>query len=137
MSHIKPRVAGVGMVPFSKPSKSAPYDVMAPKAPSGPRWPTPASTWTWFSRPTPATSTATRPAASGRSTASGQTGIPVVNVNNNCSTGRSALLLARQAVESGAADCVLAFGFEQMEPGRARQRWAGPARPARATSSTC
>ena len=36
MSHIKPRVAGVGMVPFSTPSKSAPYDVMA-EAPSGPR----------------------------------------------------------------------------------------------------
>ncbi|GAA1002529.1 lipid-transfer protein [Acrocarpospora pleiomorpha] len=47
----------------------------------------------------------------------GQTGIPVVNVNNNCSTGSSALWLARQAVASGAADCVLALGFEQMNPG--------------------
>jgi acetyl-CoA acetyltransferase len=45
------------------------------------------------------------------------TGIPVVNVNNNCSTGSTALWLARQAVESGAADCVMALGFEQMRPG--------------------
>ena len=47
----------------------------------------------------------------------GMTGIPVVNVNNNCSTGSTALFLARQAVESGAVDCVLALGFEQMSPG--------------------
>jgi sterol carrier protein 2 len=47
----------------------------------------------------------------------GLTGIPVVNVNNNCSTGSSALYLARQAVAAGAADCVLALGFEQMAPG--------------------
>ena len=47
----------------------------------------------------------------------GMTGIPIVNVNNNCSTGSTALFLARQAVESGAADCVLALGFEQMSPG--------------------
>jgi acetyl-CoA acetyltransferase len=45
------------------------------------------------------------------------TGIPVVNVNNNCSTGSTALFLARQAVESGAVDCALAIGFEQMVPG--------------------
>jgi acetyl-CoA acetyltransferase len=47
----------------------------------------------------------------------GLTGIPVLNVNNNCSTGSSALFLARQAVESGAVDCALALGFEQMAPG--------------------
>ena len=47
----------------------------------------------------------------------GLTGIPIINVNNNCSTGSSALYLARQAVASGAADCVLALGFEQMAPG--------------------
>ncbi|MDR3418937.1 MAG: lipid-transfer protein [Nevskia sp.] len=47
----------------------------------------------------------------------GLTGIPVVNVNNNCSTGSTALWLARQAVESGAAECVLALGFEKMEKG--------------------
>ncbi|SEP67007.1 Acetyl-CoA acetyltransferase [Solimonas aquatica] len=47
----------------------------------------------------------------------GLTGIPVVNVNNNCSTGSTALWLARQAVASGAAECVLALGFEKMERG--------------------
>ena len=44
-------------------------------------------------------------------------GILTFNVNNNCSTGSTALFLARQAVASGAADCVLALGFEQMSPG--------------------
>ena len=47
----------------------------------------------------------------------GLNGIPVVNVNNNCSTGSSALFLARQAIEGGLAECVLALGFEQMERG--------------------
>ena len=47
----------------------------------------------------------------------GLTGIPVFNVNNNCSTGSSALFLARQAVESGVVECALALGFEQMQPG--------------------
>lgn len=51
------------------------------------------------------------------------TGIPVINVNNNCSTGSSALFLARQAVESGAAECVLAFGFEEMQPGALGSKW--------------
>ncbi|MDX6740711.1 lipid-transfer protein [Actinocorallia sp. A-T 12471] len=53
----------------------------------------------------------------------GMTGVPVVNVNNNCSTGSSALFLARQAVASGAADCVLAFGFEQMRRGALTSHW--------------
>ena len=47
----------------------------------------------------------------------GLTGIPVVNVNNNCSTGSSALFLARQAVRGGMVDCALAIGFEKMERG--------------------
>jgi acetyl-CoA acyltransferase len=47
----------------------------------------------------------------------GLTGIPVVNVNNNCSTGSSALYMARQAVKGGLADCALALGFEKMEKG--------------------
>src|SRR5919106_1054003 len=47
----------------------------------------------------------------------GLTGIPVVNVNNNCSTGSSALYMARQAVRGGLADCALAPGFEKMEKG--------------------
>ncbi|MEU6771525.1 lipid-transfer protein [Streptomyces sp. NPDC046759] len=47
----------------------------------------------------------------------GLTGIPVYNVNNNCATGSTALMLARQLVEGGAADCVLALGFEKMKKG--------------------
>jgi acetyl-CoA acetyltransferase len=47
----------------------------------------------------------------------GMTGIPVVNVNNNCSTGSTALFLASQAVRSGTVDCALALGFEKMQPG--------------------
>ena len=47
----------------------------------------------------------------------GMTGIPIVNVNNNCSTGSTALYLAAAAVRSGQADCALALGFEKMQPG--------------------
>lgn len=47
----------------------------------------------------------------------GLTGIPVVNVNNNCSTGASALFLAAQAVRGGATECALTIGFEKMQPG--------------------
>ena len=47
----------------------------------------------------------------------GLTGIPVFNVNNNCSTGSSALMLAKQAVEGGIVECALALGFEKMEKG--------------------
>jgi acetyl-CoA acetyltransferase len=53
----------------------------------------------------------------------GMSGIPLVNVNNNCATGSSALFLARQAVQSGAVDCALAFGFEQMNPGALSSKW--------------
>ncbi|MFI0963738.1 lipid-transfer protein [Streptomyces sp. NPDC021080] len=47
----------------------------------------------------------------------GLTGVPVYNVNNNCATGASALMLARQFVEGGISDCVLALGFEKMKRG--------------------
>ena len=47
----------------------------------------------------------------------GMTGIPIYNVNNNCSTGSTALMMAKQIVETGQADCVLALGFEKMERG--------------------
>ncbi|HPA92151.1 MAG TPA: lipid-transfer protein, partial [Quisquiliibacterium sp.] len=53
----------------------------------------------------------------------GLTGIPIVNVNNNCSTGSTALYLARQAVALGDADCVLALGFEQMQAGALKSHW--------------
>ncbi|MEU8916673.1 lipid-transfer protein [Streptomyces nigrescens] len=47
----------------------------------------------------------------------GLTGIPVYNVNNNCATASTALMMARQFVESGLNDCVLALGFEKMKRG--------------------
>jgi acetyl-CoA acyltransferase len=47
----------------------------------------------------------------------GMTGIPVFNVNSNCSTGSSALFLAAQAIRAGIAECTLALGFEKMQPG--------------------
>jgi sterol carrier protein 2 len=47
----------------------------------------------------------------------GLTGIPIYNVNNNCSTGSTALFMAKQLVEGGLADCALALGFEKMEKG--------------------
>src|SRR6267154_3419940 len=45
------------------------------------------------------------------------TGIPITNVNNNCSTGSTALFNANNAVKSGLVDCALALGFERMSPG--------------------
>jgi sterol carrier protein 2 len=51
----------------------------------------------------------------------GLTSIPIFNVNSNCSSGSSALFLARQAIASGATDCALVVGFEQMQPGALNQ----------------
>ncbi|PSN64022.1 non-specific lipid-transfer protein [Corynespora cassiicola Philippines] len=47
----------------------------------------------------------------------GMTGIPVYNVNNNCSTGSTGLFMGRNMIAHGAADCVLVVGFEKMFPG--------------------
>jgi len=59
----------------------------------------------------------------------GLTGIPVVNVNNNCSTGSSALYLARQAVKGGLAECALALGFEKMERGSLSAKYTDRTNP--------
>ena len=53
----------------------------------------------------------------------GVTGIPIFNVNNNCSTGASALLMAKQAIQGSVADCVLALGFEKMERGSLQAKY--------------
>jgi acetyl-CoA acetyltransferase len=53
----------------------------------------------------------------------GLTGIPIINVNNNCATGSTALYLARQAILGGQAECVLALGFEQMQRGAIGAKW--------------
>lgn len=47
----------------------------------------------------------------------GLNGCPIYNVNNNCATGSTALIMAKQIIETGKADCVLAVGFEKMEKG--------------------
>jgi sterol carrier protein 2 len=109
-------VAGVGMIPFMKPGASAPYHVMGAEATklalsdAGLDYSLIQQAYVGY--------------VYGDSTCGQRalypvrmTGIPVINVNNNCSTGSTALFLARQAIQSGAADCVLALGFEQMKPG--------------------
>jgi len=109
-------VAGVGMIPFAKPGASKPYHEMGAEAArlaledAGVAYTAVEQAYAGY--------------VYGDSTCGqralyplGMTGIPVFNVNNNCSTGSTALFLARQAVASGAADCVLAVGFEQMKPG--------------------
>ncbi len=109
-------VAGVGMIPFTKPGASAPYPQMAAEATrlaladAGIAYEQVQQAYVGYVY---ADSTAGQRALYDV----GMTGIPVINVNNNCSTGSTALFLARQAVESGAAECVLALGFEQMSPG--------------------
>src|SRR5271155_1667504 len=115
-------VAGVGMVPFATPSKSDSYDVLAEQAGR--------AALADAGIDLAAVQQAYAGYVYGDSTSGqnalyrvGMTGIPVVNVNNNCSTGSSALFLARQAVASGAADCVLALGFEQMERGALKAHW--------------
>jgi acetyl-CoA acetyltransferase len=47
----------------------------------------------------------------------GMTGIPIVNVNNNCATGSTAFYLGVSAVKSGMANCVIALGFDKMKKG--------------------
>ncbi len=109
-------VVGVGMVPFTKPGASEPYPQMAAKAVNAALHDAHLSydqVQQAYVGYVYADSTAGQRALY----EVGMTGIPVVNVNNNCSTGSTALFLARQAVMSGAADCVLALGFEQMNPG--------------------
>jgi len=109
-------IAGVGMIPFVKPGANAPYHVMGAEAAklaladAGLDYGRVQQAYVGY--------------VYGDSTCGqralypvGMTGIPIVNVNNNCSTGSTALFLARQAIESGAADCVMALGFEQMKPG--------------------
>jgi acetyl-CoA acetyltransferase len=109
-------VAGVGMIPFVKPGANAPYPVMGAEATrlaladAGLDYGAVEQAYVGY--------------VYGDSTCGqralypvGMSGIPIINVNNNCSTGSTALFMARQAIESGALDCVLALGFEQMQPG--------------------
>ena len=109
-------VAGVGMIPFTKPGASDGYPDMGARAvhlaleDAGVDYRAVEQAYVGYVY---ADSTAGQRVLYDV----GMTGIPIVNVNNNCATGSTALWLARQAVESGAAECVLALGFETMVPG--------------------
>jgi len=59
----------------------------------------------------------------------GLTGIPVYNVNNNCSTGSTALFMAKQFIQGGLSDCVLAVGFEKMEKGSLSAKYTDRTNP--------
>jgi len=109
-------VIGVGMTPFTTPKAKIPYTEMGPTAArdalkdAGIEYQEIEQAYTGW--------------VYGDSCAGekvvyklGLTGIPIFNVNNNCSTGSNALLLARQAVGAGIVECALAVGFEQMVPG--------------------
>ena len=47
----------------------------------------------------------------------GLTGIPIYNVNNNCSSGSSAIHMGHSLVKGGIYNCVIAVGFEKMSRG--------------------
>ncbi|TKA64699.1 hypothetical protein B0A55_11189 [Friedmanniomyces simplex] len=47
----------------------------------------------------------------------------IYNTNNACATGSTGLHMARTLVRSGAADCILVIGFEQMSPGSIKSAW--------------
>lgn len=109
-------VAGVGMIPFRTPRNTDTYDLMGEQATR--------MALTDAGLGYQAVQQAYVGYVYGDSTSGqtalyrlGTTGIPVVNVNNNCATGSSALFLARQAIEHGVVDVVLALGFEQMRRG--------------------
>lgn len=109
-------VAGVGMTPFTKPGANEPYPQMASKAIKAAL----ADAGITFDKIQQAyAGYVYGDSAAGQRAIydSGMSGIPIVNVNNNCSTGSTALFLARQAVAGGMAECVLALGFEEMRPG--------------------
>ncbi|QEZ48922.1 lipid-transfer protein [Cupriavidus oxalaticus] len=115
-------VAGVGMIPFKKPGQSDPYAAMGATAAK--------LALEDAGLPYDKVQQAFVGYVYGESTCGqaalykvGITGIPIVNVNNNCATGSSALFLARQAVESGAVECALALGFEFMQPGALGSKW--------------
>lgn len=118
----KVNVVGVGMVKFQKPGKSDPYNTMASEA----------------SRKALADAGITYDEVQqayagyvfGDSTSGqralyevGLTGIPIFNVNNNCSTGSTAIMLGAQAIQTGTVDCVLIVGFEQMQKGALSAKW--------------
>jgi sterol carrier protein 2 len=112
----KARIAGVGMVKFTKAGRSPAYDAMAADAARQAL----ADAGIDYSAVQQAyVSFVIGDTTSGQQALYqvGLTGIPIVNVNNACASGSTALYLARQAVESGVVNVALAVGFEQMLAG--------------------
>ncbi len=109
-------IGGVGMVPFKKPGQSDAYDQMGAKAvrsalaDAGIAYENIQAAYAGY---------VYGDSCSGQTALYhvGMTGIPIVNVNNNCASGSTAFTLAAQAVQSGMVDCALALGFEEMAPG--------------------
>ncbi len=121
-------VIGVGMTKFAKPGASEEYNVMAAKAIK--------AALEDAKVPYAEVEQAYAGYVYGDSTCGqrsvydvGLTGIPVFNVNNNCSTGSTALMLAQQAIAGGLAECVLALGFEKMEKGALGSKFADRTNP--------
>jgi acetyl-CoA acetyltransferase len=112
----QPLVAGVGMTKFQKPGQSDAWDALGVQAArlaladAGIDYADVRQAFVGFVYAN---------TTSGQTTLYqlGMTGIPIVNVNNACASGSTALYMARQAVESGAVEVALAVGFEQMAPG--------------------
>ena len=112
----KALIAGVGMVKFAKPSASEMYDVMGAKAAiaalsdAGIDYSEVQQAYCGFVYGN---------TCSGQTAlySVGMTQIPIINVNNACASGSSAVFLARQAVMAGQVDVALALGFEQMSAG--------------------
>ncbi|QDY79463.1 lipid-transfer protein [Streptomyces qinzhouensis] len=115
-------VAGVGMVPFRKPSAGMTYDELGSGAvravldDAGLPYDRIQQVYAGYVY---GDSTCGQRVVYGF----GRTSVPVLNVNNNCASGSSALWLAHQAVRSGAVECALALGFEQMPPGALSAKW--------------
>lgn len=109
-------VAGVGMLPFAKPGASDGYPLLGARAAKAAL---DDARVDYQSIEQAYAGYVYGDSCSGQAAVYhlGLTGIPVINVNNNCATGSTALYLARQAIASGSADCVLALGFEQMQRG--------------------
>lgn len=124
----KVNVVGVGMVKFGKPGRSDPYNVMASQAAQAAL----ADAGVSYDQ----IEQAFAGYVFGDSTCGqralyevGLTGIPIFNVNNNCATGSTALMLGAQAIKAGVAECVLVVGFEQMERGALGTKWTDRTNP--------
>lgn len=116
-------VAGVGMLPFSKPGAGESYELMGARAARA-ALDDARVDYPWVQQVYAGYVYGDSCSGQAVSYRLGLSGVPVFNVNNNCATGSTALYLARQAVASGAVECALAVGFEQMRRGAIAAQWS-------------